>query len=55
MLISIKVVPEHFSLALIVFQKYYIYYDFQKLCDLENIGQDHDAQHSQWRHLMANT
>ena len=26
---------------------------FQKLCDLENIGQCHDVQHSHWRYLMA--
>ena len=33
----------------------YIYiYDFQKSGDLENIGQGHDVQHSQWRHSMAN-
>ena len=31
------------------------YYDFQKLCDLENIGQGHDAQHLQWRHSIAST
>ena len=32
-----------------------IYYIFpEKLFDFENIGQGHDAQHSQWRHSMIN-
>ena len=29
-------------------------YDVKKLCDLENVGKGHDAQHSQGRHSMAN-
>ena len=30
------------------------YYDCQKFFDLEDIGQGHDVQHSQWHHSMAN-
>ena len=29
--------------------------NIQKCCDLENIVQGHDVQHSQWQHLIANT
>ena len=35
------------------------YHRFQDIslhfCDFENIGQGHDVQLSQWRHLMENT
>ena len=50
---SIKVVVEHLSLALAVF---YILYNmiFRNFVTLNNIGQGHDLQHSQWRHSMAN-
>ena len=48
-----KVVPGHFSLALTVFQILHIYI-FQNLCDLEKIGQDHDVQLLQWDHSIAN-
>ena len=49
---STKAVLEHFSLAF-TDSRYYILY-FLKCCDLENIGQGHDVQHSQWRHSMTN-
>ena len=26
-----------------------------KICELENVGQGHDVQHSQWSHLMVNS
>ena len=29
-------------------------YSHFKISDLENVGKDHDVQHSQWRHSMAN-
>ena len=48
---SIKITPEHFSLALTVFE---IFTHF-KMCDHENVGQLHDVQHSHLRHLMENT
>ena len=50
-LTSLKVVLEHFSQALTVFQ---ILYDFQKFCDPENIGHGHNVQHLVWRHSIAN-
>ena len=46
---SIKVILEHFWLALIIFQIHF------KIYDLQSIGQSHDVQHWQWRHMMANT
>ena len=39
---SIKVILEHFSLALAMFKVF-------KLGDLENVNQLHDVQHMQWR------
>ena len=46
-----KVVLKQHSLAFTIFK---ILYDFYKLCDLDNIDQSHDAQHSQSRHQMTN-
>ena len=48
--ISIKVVLEHFSLTLTVFE----IFTFQNF-DLENLGHGHDVQQLQWRHSMAIT
>ena len=45
---SIKITSEQFSLALTVFQ----IFTFQ-IRDLENVGQSHNVQHSQWNHSMA--
>ena len=47
---AIKVVLEHFPLHLSIFQILCIY---DKFCDLENISQCHDVQHSQRYHSMA--
>ena len=30
-----------------------LYLNFEKFCDIENIGQDNDVQHLIWRHSMA--
>ena len=30
-------------------------YSHLKMCDLENLGQGHDVQHSQWRHSIKTT
>ena len=46
---SIKVVLEHFSLALTV-----KLYDLEKFYDLENIGQYHNVHHSNLCHWYAN-
>ena len=46
---SIIVIPEHFWLALTVCR-----YSHFKFRDLENVGQGHDGQHSQWHHSIAN-
>ena len=32
-----------------------IRYSLLKILDLENVGQYHDVQHSQWLHSTANT
>ena len=40
--------------AMLMTGNFKIKYHFQKLCNLENIGNDHDVQHSQWPHSMAN-
>ena len=42
-----KVTKEHFSLSR--------HFRDLKIRDLENTGQGHDVQQSQWRHSMANT
>ena len=31
------------------------YFKDSKIRDIENVDQDNDVQHSQWRHSMANT
>ena len=51
---SIKVVLENFALALTVSD---ITYMVSRNCVTlkKYIGQNHDAQHSQWRHSIANT
>ena len=47
---SITVLLEHFSLAL-----HFWRYSHLKTLGLENVGQGHDAQHSQWCHSIANS
>ena len=47
---SVKVVHEHFSLALAVLEIFNV-----KIREINNVGQGHDVQHSQWRDSMANT
>ena len=42
-----KVILEHFSLALTVFQIHFKFHDF------DNVGQRHDVQHLQRRYMMA--
>ena len=48
---SFREVLEHFSLALTC--SIYCIFIFSGFFYLENIGQDYDGQHSQWRHSMA--
>ena len=48
---SRKVILEQFSLALTIFSRKNSHF---KIHDLENVGQGHDVQHSQWSHSMAN-
>ena len=56
---SMKVILEHFSFSLslsLSLSHRFLDIRISKFvtCDLENVGQSHEVEHSQWRNLMIN-